>query len=663
MNPSPSGQNYQASAAEQLELYKAMRYSRMVEERMLSLLRQGKITKWFSGIGQEAISSGVTLALQKDDLIFPMHRNLGVFTARGVSLVRLLSQWQGKTDGFTKGRDRSFHFGSLPHHIVGMISHLGSQLSLAVGAALAHTLSKSPTLSVAFTGDGGTSEGEFHEALNLASVWQLPVIFIIENNGYALSTPTQAQYRVDDLADKGPGYGMKSFVLDGNNALEVYEFFKSWSMQLRQHPEPIMVECKTFRMRGHEEASGTKYVPDDLLEAWSQRDPIARLKQTLISANLVTSTDLERLDAQMRGSIEEAVDLAFRKPAVKADRALELKDVYADDSDRKHPAERHAGNRIIRYIDAINEALHQAMENDDHLILMGQDIGIYGGVFKATAGLIDQYGAERVRDTPLCESAVIGAAMGLTFAGYSAMVELQFADFISCGFNQVVNNLAKTHYRWGHAVNVTLRLPTGGSVAAGPFHSQNTEAWFLSVPGLKIVVPSNPYDAKGLLMASLQDPNPVLFFEHKYLYRSSQGPVPTSPYTIPLGKAQLVRAGTEATLITYGIGVGWAQEAVHLSGKDIEILDLRTLQPLDYDSMKTSVLKTGRALILHEASLTGGVGAEISAYISEHLFEYLDAPVMRCAGLDTPVPFARTLEEQYLPKQRLMEKIEHLLTF
>ena len=628
---------------------------------MLLLLRKGKISKWFSGIGQEAISVGVTNAVAHDDMIFPLHRNLGAFISRDVPLPQLLAQWQGSPDGFTKGRDRSFHFGSLHHHIVGMISHLGAQLSVAAGTALAYKIAGKKNLAVAFTGEGGTSQGEFHEALNLASVWQLPMIFIIENNGYALSTPTKLQYRVSDLAKRGIGYGIKSFILDGNNVLEIYQFIKSWASSLRKKPEPILVECKTFRMRGHEEASGTKYVPKVQLEQWAQRDPLDHLKNHLLTTRLCDEQQLAMIHEQHLSLVDSAIEDVYFGDSKSEYSRLDSTAVYAPN--HTSLVEHIPGDRTLRYIDAILESLDQAMQRDQRLILMGQDIGHYGGVFKATAGLLEKYGSHRVRDTPLCESAVIGAALGLTFEGYHAMVEMQFADFISCGFNQLVNNLAKTYFRWGHPVNATIRLPTGGNVQAGPFHSQNPESWFLSVPGLKIVYPATAYDAKGLLTASLNDPNPVLFFEHKYLYRSQRDSVPIDEYTIPIGKAKLARSGQQAVIITYGLGVHWALEIVADLDVDVAILDLRSLLPLDYTMIGQCVGDIGKVLILHEASLTGGVGAEISAYISEHLFDRLDAPIVRCASLDTPVPFAQTLEQAYLPKDRLRKKLNLLLSF
>lgn len=654
------------SDKELIDLYIGLKFSRQIEEKMLNLLRQGRISKWFSGIGQEAISVGVTKALKKNEFIFPLHRNLGIFTSREVPLHRLISQWQGKADGFTKGRDRSFHFGSMEHHIVGMISHLGPQLSLAAGAALGGRLEGSGKVALAITGEGGTSEGEFHEALNVAAVWQLPVIFVVENNGYGLSTPVNEQYRCERLADRGIGYGMKSFILDGNNVLEIYQFVSKWAKQLRKKPEPILLECLTFRMRGHEEASGTKYVPKTLMETWAQRDPVSSFESFLLREKVLNDSQVHDIAETLQVQIDRAVQESFVAEDPVADLEKELKDVYRDDREiveKYLPSQVPPGDRSLRFIDAITEALDQAMEQNERLVLMGQDIGAYGGVFKVTEGLIAKYGPERVRNTPLCESAIIGVALGLTFEGYHAMVEMQFSDFVSCGFNQLVNNLAKIHYRWGHAANVVIRMPTGGDVGAGPFHSQSIEGWFLQTPGLKIVYPSNPYDAKGLLMAAFADPNPVLYFEHKKLYRTLTDAVPIESYQVPIGKAALVTEGNAMSVITYGLGVHWAVEAASSMNIEADILDLRSLAPLDYKAIEQTVAKTGRVIILHEATLTGGPGAEIAAYISEYLFEALDAPVMRCASLDTPVPFAAGLEEQFLPKIRLKETFRRLLDY
>jgi len=644
------------------QLYRRLLLPRMIEEKMLILLRQGKISKWFSGIGQEAISVGAASALQKEDFIFTMHRNLGVFTSRDVPLPRLFAQWQGKAAGFTKGRDRSFHFGAMDYRIVGMISHLGPQLSLAAGVGLAHKLAQEGGVALAFTGEGGTSEGEFHEALNTAAVWQLPVLFVVENNGYGLSTPTQEQYRCEHIADRAKGYGMRSVILDGNNILEVYTKLRELAAELRRHPEPVLVECKTFRMRGHEEASGTKYVPDELMEAWSERDPLKNYEHYLLQEGLLQEPEIEDIRRSFKAEINEGLAEAFEQPPVQAALEKELGDVYAPASGRAVPLQGQSRTER-RFVDAVSKGLEQAMEQHEELVLMGQDIAEYGGVFKITDGFLERFGAGRVRNTPLCESAIVGIALGLSLKGYKAMVEMQFADFVTCGFNQIVNNLAKLHYRWGQPADVVIRMPTGAGVGAGPFHSQSNEAWFFHTPGLKVVYPATPEDAKGLLLASFADPNPVVYFEHKALYRKLSGPVPDGYFTSPIGKARLAKEGPEASIITYGMGVHWALELCEELGVEADILDLRTLLPLDYDAIAATVQKTNRAIILHEDCLTGGIGGELSAYISEHLFEHLDAPVLRAGGLDTPVPFSKALEEQFLPRQRFREQLERLLAY
>ncbi len=644
-----------------LDLYKGLLLPRMIEEKMLILLRQGKISKWFSGIGQEAISVGAAMALHPDELLFTMHRNLGVFTSREVPLPRLFAQWQGKELGFTKGRDRSFHFGAMDYGIVGMISHLGPQLSLAAGVALANKLSQAGQVALAFTGEGGTSEGEFHEALNTAAVWQLPVIFVIENNGYGLSTPTNEQYRCAQLADRAKGYGMRAEVIDGNNILETYQAFSRLATELRENPEPVLVECQTFRMRGHEEASGTKYVPQALMDEWAQRDPLVNFENYLLREGLLNEAQIKSIRMAFKAKINEGLEAAYQAPALTADLSTEIGDVYAPPAPASTPPEGPATE--LRFVDAVSKGLEAAMERHSNLVLMGQDIADYGGVFKITDGFADQFGKDRVRNTPLCESAIIGIGLGLSLKGFKAMVEMQFADFVSCGFNQIVNNLAKLHYRWGQHADVVIRMPTGGGVGAGPFHSQSNEAWFFHTPGLKIVYPSTPEDAKGLLLASFEDPNPVLYFEHKALYRRLSAAVPDAYYTTPIGKARLAAQGEEVSVITYGMGVHWATEVCEALGVSADIIDLRTLLPLDYEAIDESVRKTNRALILHEDTLTGGIGGELSAYISEHLFEHLDAPVLRAGSLDTPIPFSTTLEEQFLPKARFREQLERLLAY
>lgn len=533
------------SNAELLALHQHLLRPRMIEEKMLILLRQGKISKWFSGIGQEAISVGVTMALQADEFLFPLHRNLGVFTVRQVPLERLFAQWQGKMLGFTKGRDRSFHFGTMEHHIVGMISHLGPQLALANGVALAHLLAGEQKLSVAFTGDGGTSEGDFHEAINVAAVWQLPVIFVIENNGYGLSTPTQEQYRCQFLAERAKGYGMEGITIDGNNILEVYQTVKDWGEKIRTNPQPLLLECLTFRMRGHEEASGTKYVPQNLMDEWAAKDPVKNFEQYLLEEEVLTEKALTLLRKEIKEEIEQALEIAFASSDPVADTEIELADVFKPfQAITTLPK---TGNKSEkRFVDAISDGLRQAMQRHEKLVLMGQDIAEYGGVFKITDGFVKEFGKARVRNTPLCESAIIGAGLGLSLKGWKAMVEMQFADFVSCGFNQIVNNLAKLHYRWGQNADVVVRMPTGAGVGAGPFHSQSNEAWFAHVAGLKVVYPSSVYDAKGLLLASFEDPNPVIFFEHKALYRKLIDHIPDDYYTVPIGVAKVAREGSKA---------------------------------------------------------------------------------------------------------------------
>lgn len=658
-----SFEGYNLSKETLVHLYSSLLKPRLIEEKMLILLRQGKVSKWFSGIGQEAISVGCTEALDTDEKIFTMHRNLGVFTSRKMPLERLFSQWQGKANGFTKGRDRSFHFGAPEYGIVGMISHLGPQLSYAAGVGLANTLSGKQKVSLAFTGEGGTSQGEFHEALNVAAVWKIPTIFVIENNGYGLSTPTNEQYVCEHLSDRAKGYGMKSVIIDGNNILEVYETIKKIAEEIRINPEPWLVECLTFRMRGHEEASGTKYVPQDLMDMWALKDPISNFESFLVEKGLLDEVKIASIKAEIKTEIDRTYAMANAEVEIQSSEFTEMNDVYAPYSQVIiHP--KSEKNSEKRCINAIAVGMDQAMEKHPNLILMGQDIAEYGGVFKITQGLVEKYGKDRVRNTPLCESAIIGVALGLSLEGYKAMVEMQFADFVTCGFNQIVNNLAKQHYRWSANADVVIRMPAGGGMAAGPFHSQSNEAWFTHTPGLKVVYPSNPHDAKGLLLAAFEDPNPVMYFEHKGLYRLISESIPDDYFTVEIGKATVTAQGDDCTIITYGMGVHWAKEAALHTGLSIEILDLRTLLPLDYDAIHAAVKKTGRVLILHEDTMIGGLAGEISAYISEHLFEFLDAPVMRVAGLDTPIPFTSALESDiFMPKRRLKEKLKNLMEY
>ena len=652
------------SNEELIRLYKLILKPRVIEERMLKLLRQGRVSKWFSGIGQEAISVGVTAALLEDEYVCPLHRNVGVFTTRDCDLQQLFEQFQGKENGFSQGRERSFHFGTNAHHIVGMISHLGPQLCVGDGIALASKLKGEKKITVAFTGDGGTSEGDFHEACNIAAVWDLPVIILIENNGYGLSTPTNEQFRCAQLADRAIGYGMKGLTIDGNNILEVYHTIKHLAAEMRERPHPVLLECMTFRMRGHEEASGVKYVPKELFEIWEKKDPVMNYENWLIESGVISPDYPDMLREDFDAEVRAAFDAADKQPEVTPDTIKEENEVYKYNLNSDvSPIESGAAVTTKRFVDAVSDGLKQSMQKYDDLVIMGQDVAEYGGVFKITDGFVAEFGKERVRNTPICESGVLSAALGLSVKGVKSVVEMQFADFVSTGFNPIVNNLAKSYWRWGQNADVVVRMPTGAGVGAGPFHSQSNEAWFTHVPGLKVVYPSNPIDAKGLLCEAINDPNPVMYFEHKFLYRSVEGEVPDAYYTVPIGKAALAQEGDEVSIITYGLGVHWALEAVKESGISADILDLRTLLPYDKEAIEATVRKTGKAIILHEDTLVGGIGGEIAAYISEHLFSSLDAPVMRVASLDTPVPFALSLERNFLPKDRFKEKLRELVEY
>jgi 2-oxoisovalerate dehydrogenase E1 component len=645
-----------------LDLYKRILKPRLIEEKMLILIRQGKVSKWFSGIGQEAISVGVTAVLDSDEYILPMHRNLGVFTGRDIPLYRLFSQWQGKANGFTKGRDRSFHFGTQQYKIIGMISHLGPQLGVADGIALANKLKKNGKVTAVFTGEGATSEGDFHEALNIASVWELPVLFVIENNGYGLSTPTNEQYRCENLADKGKGYGMESHIVDGNNILEVFNLLSELKASMKENPRPVLLEFKTFRMRGHEEASGTKYVPQELMDMWAIKDPVENYRKYLAENGVLTADFDAALHAEIKNDIDESLAIANAEPEIEASLSEELNDVYKPYVfEQVNPSEKKEN---IRFIDAISTSLRQSMERHENSVIMGQDIAEYGGAFKITDGFVAQFGKERVINTPICESAVVSAGMGLSINGYKAIVEMQFADFVSTGFNPIVNLLAKSHYRWLEKADVVVRMPCGGGTQAGPFHSQTNEAWFTKTPGLKVVYPAFPYDAKGLLNTSINDLNPVLFFEHKQLYRSVYQDVPTDYYTIPLGKAALLKEGNDVTIISFGAAVHWSLDTLTKNPEiSADLLDLRTLQPLDTEAIFASVKKTGRVIIYQEDSMFGGIASDISAMIMENCFKYLDAPVKRVASLDSPIPFTKALEDQYLPKGRFESDLKELLAY
>lgn len=645
-----------------IDLYQRILKPRLIEEKMLILIRQGKVSKWFSGVGQEAIACGITAVLDQDEYILPMHRNLGVFTGRNIPLHRLFSQWQGKANGFTKGRDRSFHFGTQEFKIIGMISHLGPQMGVADGIALANKLKKNGKITAVFTGEGATSEGDFHEALNIASVWELPVMFVIENNGYGLSTPTNEQYRCENLADRGVGYGMEAHIIDGNNILEIFNKLSELKASMIENPRPVLLEFKTFRMRGHEEASGTKYVPQELMDMWAIKDPVENYRNYLKEQKILTDDLDEAIRTEIKNEIDENWAMVQAESDIEASYNGELNDVYKPYDFEEFKPESEVEN--IRFIDAISNSLRESMTRHENLVIMGQDIAEYGGAFKITDGFVAEFGKERVKNTPICESAVVSAGMGLSINGHKAIVEMQFADFVSTGFNPIVNLLAKSHYRWLENADVVVRMPCGGGTQAGPFHSQTNEAWFTKTPGLKVVYPAFPFDAKGLLNTAINDPNPVMFFEHKQLYRNVYQDVPKNYYTIPFGKAALLNEGTDVTIIAFGAAVHWALDTLKNNPEiSADLLDLRTLQPLDTESIYTSVKKTGKVIILQEDTLFGGIASDISAMIMENCFEYLDGPVKRVASLDSPIPFTKALEDQFLGKGRFEEALKELMAY
>lgn len=652
-------------ATELTRLYRHLFLPRAIEEKMLRLIRQGRLSKWFSGYGQEAIAVGCTLALEERDYLLPMHRNTGVWTTRGVPLRPLFCQLMGKEGGYTNGRDRTYHFGLPEKRIIGMISHMAAMLPVACGLGLASRLKGEQFVALCFAGDGGTREGDFHEALNLAAVWSLPVLFVVENNGYGLSTPTEEVIAAENIADAAAGYGMIGVTVDGNDILEVIDVVRSAAERARRDDGPTLLEMKTFRMRGHEEASGTWYVPEDRFETWAQNDPVRRLARRILDDGVLSQAELEAIQHEIGHQVEEAAEFALGRPDVTSTLEKERGDLWAAaPAIQQMPA---GASSEKRFIDAISDGLRQAMEADERVLILGQDIAEYGGVFKVTKGFVEQFGKDRVRNTPIIESGAVGAAMGLALEAFRPVLEIQYADFITCGFNQIVNNLGTTHYRWGAELPVTIRAPIGGGMGAGPFHSQSMEAWFCHVPGLKVVFPSNPTDAKGLLMRSIRDPNPVLFFEHKFLYRSLKGEVSDEPYEIELGQARVVLEGEDATVVTYGVGVHWAlEEARRLKeqGRSLEIVDLRTLIPWDRETVLASLRKTNRLLVLHEAPRTGGFGAEVAAQITEEGFEWLDAPPMRVGSENLPVPFSIRLEKElYSAVAKFRDALDRLISY
>jgi 2-oxoisovalerate dehydrogenase E1 component len=697
LSPEPIAVAAPANARERLLRYAFMKLTRDFDSRFEALLLTGRVSKWYSEVGNEATTIPAGLVLGAGDALCTLHRDLGAILAvyldparafpgfgfgdpdgrrpePEVLLHRLACQLLGKGEGFSQGVERSFHYGYLaPEHgilHVGMISHLGAMIPVAAGCAFAFRQSGSDRVAINFIGEGGTSTGDFHEGLNMAAVWKLPLVLVIENNRYAFSTPARLQYAAERLSDRGAGYGIAAETVDGNDPDAMAEAFRRAVDRARAGEGPTLLEAMLGRMRGHSEGDDSlKVVPADELAGYRAGDPVPTYARRLEEEGVMDAALRERLEKRIAEMVETAISRAIDAPPPPDEVALRpvFAPVPPQREVREAPAvlrERPAGETT--YVDAINQALREEMERDESVILMGQDIGAFEGAFRTTRGLHARW-PERVLDTPIAESGTIGIAIGAALLGYRPVVEMQFGDFISCGFNQLVNVAAKLYYRWQVPCPIVVRLPSGGGVGAGPFHSQNDEGWFAQTAGIKVVCPATAEDAMGLLKAAIRDPNPVMVFEHKFLYRRIKSPLPQGDGVARIGEARVMRPGKHLTLVGYGAST-WtcleAAEELAKSGVEAEVVDLRTLVPYDEETVLASVKRTGRALVVHEAPLTLGFGAEVAARLADAAFPWLDAPIRRVAYPDRPVPYAKSLEKVLLPdKGKVLQAARDVLAF
>lgn len=646
------------------EFYRFMLLTRRFEARISALGKEGKLVGgFFSSLGQEAISVGTTLALKPEDWVAPMIRNIGTVLVRGYTPAELFSQFLARRGGPNRGKDSNLHFGDPAHGVVGCISHLGPLVPIMTGVAMAGRMRGQGRVTMTYLGEGGCSVGDFHEGLNLAAVQKAPFVLVVENNGWSYSTPLESQTLVKDIASRAVGYGIRGLIGDGNDVVEVWKLTRRAVEDARAGGGPQLLEFKTFRRKGHAEHDDAKYVPREQVEAWTARDPIDRFEAWLRDHGKMTDAERRAIHGQIDRELAEGerIAAADRPP----DPAEAIRGVYADDAIvAVTPWARREGDPVtaeptevvppdaggdVTYLEAIRRALFEEMERDDRVFCIGEDIGSYGGAFRVTQGLLEKFGAARVIDTPIAESATVGAALGAALAGMRPVVEFQFIDFISCAFNMIVQFVAKMRWRTGQAAPMVLRGPCGAGVHAGPFHSQTPEMWFVHTPGLKVVMPATPADARGLLKAAIRDDDPVVFLEHKYLYRRIKGSLPGGEGIVPIGRAALRAEGDDLTIVTYGAMVHTVMAALPDLGLSAEVIDLRTLCPLDRGAVVRSVRKTHKLMIVHEDTRTGGIAGEIAAVVNEEAFDALDGPIVRVTAPDAPVPFSPNLEEAFLP--------------
>jgi pyruvate dehydrogenase E1 component alpha subunit len=642
-----------------------MHLIRAFEETVEQLYAAGKMhgTMHLS-IGQEAVAVGAIAALRPDDYITSTHRGHGHAIAKGQDLRAMLAELLGKETGVCRGRGGSMHLADLERGNLGANGIVAGGIPIAVGAGLSIRMQGQDRVVLCFFGDGAANHGNFHEGLNMAAIWRLPVVFLCENNQYAMSMAVRRAMAVPRVADRAVAYGIPGETVDGMDVVAVYRAVRAAVERARRGEGPTLIEAITYRYRGHSKSDRQVYRTKDEVQAWMARDPIARLREALIARGWLSEAEAAGIEAQARQVVEEALRIAEGDPEPRVDQLTE--GVYAEDPHMPPlwirqtfgpgtAVEPPAGTRELSYAEALREAMAQAMAADERVFLMGEDIGVYGGAFGVTQGLIERFGPERVRDTPISENTIVGAGVGAALTGMRPIVEMQFMDFVTLAMEQTVLQAAKVRYMFGGKARVplVLRLPGGSGTGAAAQHSESLEAWFVHVPGLKVVAPATPYDAKGLLLAALADDNPVIFVEHKLLYRT-RGPVPEEPYLVPLGKAAVRRPGRHLTIVAYSIAVLRALEAAErlaAEGIEAEVIDLRTLKPYDAETVIASVKKTGKLLIVHEAPLLGGFGGELAAAVAQsEAFAYLEAPIVRLGGADVPIPYHPRLERAAVPQ-------------
>ena len=664
MNESASS-NITVGAETLRDLYVTMRRIRAFEDKTADLFQEGVVKGTaHSYKGEEAIAAGVCATLRDDDIIASYHRGHGHCIAKGARIDRMMAELMGRQTGYCQGLGGSMHIADMELNIMGANGIVGAAMPLATGAGLAAKLQGTDQVAVAFFGDGASNQGVFHESLNLAAVWKLPVIFVCENNQYALSTSYRNTTAVSQVSNRAASYEIPGITVDGNDGVEVYLVLREAVDRARAGEGPTLIEAMTYRHGQHSLRVNLRDPrPEDEIQFWMDRDPIARMEKRLTTEGGFSAEQFDETTQAVDEEIETAVTFGRESPEPQVQVMLDA--VYAPHATYTEPGPNT--ERMLSYPEALNEALDQEMLRDDRVFLMGEDVGATGGIFGVSKGLMERYGPERVRDTPISEATFVGCGVGAAIAGMRPVVEIQIFDFVALTMDMLVNQAAKFRFMLGGKPTVPLvvRGPQGGGIRLAAQHSQSLEAWFTHVPGLVVAAPSTPYEAKGLLVAAIRDNNPVIFLEQKLLYLGGTGPVPEELYAIPLGKADIKREGTDVTVVATLAMVPRALSAATVLERDgisVEVIDPRTLQPLDEETILGSVRKTNRLLIVHEAWVRGGFGAEVSAMVVDKAFDYLDAPIARLGAPHTPMPYNDRLELEVIPSQeRIVEAIRGLL--